>query len=275
MKNMRKLVPAFAMLMVAAIMMSTASFAWFSMNTTATATGMSVTAKSEGGLAIGIYTAESTPPTATSYASSASVADGWKNSTDALSPVSHNGSAWFTATAVGVNDGSAKADGSGNKYTDISGAPINNTTGAGYYYLTKWSIKTLAEGMQSDVSVTGVDVTIPDEDGIRVLGKSIRVAIYAQGDWYYFAPGYASAPSGVTLMRVSDVKNTTAATLTYGETPSVMILEDVSTTAQDVFVYIYFEGEDPNCVSSQAINLEAITVNLTFTAGAATAIPTP
>lgn len=52
MKKMRKLVPAFAMLMVAAIMMSTASFAWFTMNDQVTATGMQVQAKASGNLLI-------------------------------------------------------------------------------------------------------------------------------------------------------------------------------------------------------------------------------
>ena len=54
MKKMRKLIPAFAMLMVAAIMMPTASYAWFSMGTKATATGMQVQAKASGNLLIDI-----------------------------------------------------------------------------------------------------------------------------------------------------------------------------------------------------------------------------
>ena len=52
MKKMRKLIPAFAMLLVSAIMMSTASFAWFSMNEEVTATGMEIQAKAAGNLLI-------------------------------------------------------------------------------------------------------------------------------------------------------------------------------------------------------------------------------
>lgn len=47
MKNTRKLIPALAMLLIAAVMMSTATFAWFSMNQQVTATGLQVTAKSD------------------------------------------------------------------------------------------------------------------------------------------------------------------------------------------------------------------------------------
>ncbi len=53
MKNTRKLIPAIAMLLVSAIMMSTASYAWFSMNSEVKATGMQVTAKAESSLLIG------------------------------------------------------------------------------------------------------------------------------------------------------------------------------------------------------------------------------
>ena len=52
MKKMRRLIPAVAMLMVAAVMLSTASFAWFTMNEQVTATGMSVQAQASGSMVI-------------------------------------------------------------------------------------------------------------------------------------------------------------------------------------------------------------------------------
>ena len=45
MKATRKLIPAFAMLLIAAVMMSTATFAWFTTNGTVGATGITVNAK--------------------------------------------------------------------------------------------------------------------------------------------------------------------------------------------------------------------------------------
>lgn len=53
MKKMRRLIPAIAMLLVSAVMLSTASFAWFTMSENATAGGMQVTAKASGTLIIG------------------------------------------------------------------------------------------------------------------------------------------------------------------------------------------------------------------------------
>ena len=52
MKKMRRLIPAIAMLLVSAVMLSTASFAWFTMGTTATAEGMKVTAQAASSLLI-------------------------------------------------------------------------------------------------------------------------------------------------------------------------------------------------------------------------------
>jgi hypothetical protein len=44
---MKKLIPALALLIISAVVMSTASYAWFSMNTQVTATGMQVKAQVE------------------------------------------------------------------------------------------------------------------------------------------------------------------------------------------------------------------------------------
>ena len=52
MKKMRKLIPALSMLLVATIMLSTATFAWFTMNEAVTVTGMEVQAKANGSLVI-------------------------------------------------------------------------------------------------------------------------------------------------------------------------------------------------------------------------------
>ena len=52
MKLSRRLIPAIAMLMVSAVLMSTASFAWFSMNTQVTANNIKVTATAPASLLI-------------------------------------------------------------------------------------------------------------------------------------------------------------------------------------------------------------------------------
>ena len=51
-KNARKLIPAVAMLLVSASMLSTASYAWFSMNNKVTANGMKVDIVAPGSIEI-------------------------------------------------------------------------------------------------------------------------------------------------------------------------------------------------------------------------------
>ncbi len=52
MKNTRKLIPAFAMLLLSAVLLCTASYAWFSINTQVTASGMTVKAAVDSSLYI-------------------------------------------------------------------------------------------------------------------------------------------------------------------------------------------------------------------------------
>ena len=52
MKKMRRMIPALCMLLVSAIMLSTASYAWFTMNDAVTASGMQVKAEAAGALII-------------------------------------------------------------------------------------------------------------------------------------------------------------------------------------------------------------------------------
>ena len=90
MKLTRKLIPAFAMLLIAAVMLTTASFAWFSMSTRVTANNMSVTATTPASLEISAndedwaYSANATAPAGTNLTPVTLHTDGkWYVPTDA------------------------------------------------------------------------------------------------------------------------------------------------------------------------------------------------
>ena len=51
---MKKIIPAIAILIVSALMLASASFAWFTMNKTVTATGMNFSVSAPDNLQIGI-----------------------------------------------------------------------------------------------------------------------------------------------------------------------------------------------------------------------------
>ena len=141
---MKKLIPALAMLLVAACLMGTSTYAWFSANKQVSATGMKVKAASDGGLAIASWTDDGqgniAAPEASAFASSATLKAGdWVRGTDPISPVSYNkgvtGSGkWFAAEADKAEDGAATKG-----WAEVSNA-ID-----GYAHQTKWQIKSLQE----------------------------------------------------------------------------------------------------------------------------------
>ena len=122
MKKMRKIIPALAMLLVSAIMMSTASFAWFSMGTTATVDGMKVKATASSSLIIDNDVAKLTSADQTvSFTSSAAE----------LKPATHNTETENFTTKLGrpnneqgINAGTGIME-TGNTLVEA---------GTGYYY---------------------------------------------------------------------------------------------------------------------------------------------
>lgn len=111
MKLTKKLIPAIGMLVLSAVMLATSSFAWFSMNSQVTASGMSVTAKADqiylqimpGEVAYAAFNDSESPLTsATAKNTTANIAptNVYKNITDPENPAAYEGGSeyvWVTA----------------------------------------------------------------------------------------------------------------------------------------------------------------------------------
>ena len=281
MKKMRKLLPAFAMLLVSAIMLSTASFAWFSTNTRATAGGMKVQATTSGGLAIAfaIPDASSNPiaPSNDNYKSSVTLADtDWTNDGYKLNPTSVkvDGSAWYTASAD-------KTD----VYSGAKGTWSQVTTNQNqYYFKSALYVRSLNEETTGDaLFVDKINVTTGTGSGSQ-LEKALRVAIHTGSTWLFFAPNYTEGSVDVTTFKyvsgiTGDGENTEGTTSNYTAT-QLYLGQNALTGAQllaagtngvkydnptQVEVYVYFEGEDTNCTSALAYDLRDLIVEVTFT----------
>lgn len=271
MKNMRKLVPAFAMLMVAAIMMSTASFAWFSMNTAATAGGMQVQATTSGGLAIAFAipaSGSASQPGDDAFQSSATFdyASHWYNGAEKLSPTSTDltGTKWYTASSEVTNNSAAKA----GSYTEI-------TTPNKHYFKTTIYAKSLDEAADTTGKNLFVDqITITGTS--HNLEKSLRVAINVGDTWLFFAPCYDTLPTGglkyVSAVTSGNATTTANAGIKVGqaELDGAQLLTEGTdglkySTATTVDVYVYFEGEDTYCRSELAYDLQALSVSVILT----------
>jgi hypothetical protein len=282
MKNMRKLIPAIAMLLVSAVMMSTASFAWFSSNYSATATGMQVKATASGGIAIGGYTANSDAgkPGPTSFASTVDLSAStiWKNNTGlALVPTSFNGTDWYVATAEKVDNNAA------------TGAYSKVTTENAYRH-QKIQIKALANNSHA-LYVDDIAISLADTSATTAaLNKSLRIAMCVEGtNWFFFAPTRTLAETTATVPFVPDhttgtttanydiytynsadkTTDKTADKIYLGDGDSfvseqdVVIYNTLTTDAITIDIYVYYEGEDPNCITAYAVDL--VNTNITFT----------
>lgn len=297
MKKFKKLIPALAMLLVSASMMGTSTFAWFSMNREVSATSMEVRAVAEQGILINevaaaadtnwdnVATANQTASTAASLLYPASTADG---------------ATWYHAAST--KSSSAAAAASGQKSDDIVGdyetlgslvaitsmtksatagseakretMGASATATAGYYVHYEYYLKssgqaiTLANANSGDqyVSVKSVTATATaavDGSGSTNLNKSLRVGVKLNSAFYIFAPvtGYTES--------YYVAAGTTATAPIAGTTSTATDLATLPASNQDgakVDVYIWYEGEDANCMTDNATaaQLDDIKIDIVF-----------
>lgn len=271
---MKKLIPALCMLLVAACLMGTSTYAWFAAGTTVEATGMAIEATSSGGLAITVSAAKNnTGLTAADFTSTkVDVTTGWNNGAEAVAPTSTpNGKAWFTAQAADADKYVSKDGTYTAAVTDAIGSDTKD--GAGLFYHTQVYVKTLnmtaVDGKNVDLYVQALDINLGTE--ANDLEKSLRVAFVCGTNVVVFAPyratDYAGKHAATTSTTAADTaytaflpgvvagSSTTAklADLAYGDDQYVKV---------DMFVY--YEGEDAACMSINAVNLDTVTVGVTF-----------
>lgn len=289
---MKKLIPAISMLLVAACLLGSSTFAWFSMNTTVTATGMQVKAKSEGGIVIAPYTQSSASkasdsgsagyndiltdavlaaPEATAYKDTATMS----LTAAALFPTSTQTAAdWYHAKSNDVNNYAAVAGSyatltaanlmtDGKYYTGNGSDAGNQYAYQGQYFLyNKFSVKATDEGTYSlwvsEISVSG-------ETNSAALNDSMRIAIkVGDGAVACFAPMYASDDPSTLYFYNGTAR--TAGSPAKGNTPNVKVANNkINTTASDIQVWVYYEGEDENCKTINAVNIDTLNITLTFT----------
>lgn len=251
---MKKLIPAMCMLLVAALLLGTSTFAWFSMNANVTADGLEIKAVASGGLAIAPYTNNNaTAPVATAFKGSATVA----LSTATLEPTSTKTcTTWYKGTAAAV-DNYAVND---SKYSVVEDGDLGT-----YRQLGKFQIMSLTEGASDAVYISGLTVTRTGEgDEATELDKALRVAIVYGSTVTVYAPMYTEAPTNYTLTWVKSATDTEAATLKYGTAGSTTTIGNATHTPADLSIFAYFEGEDPNCMSVNTYQINTLAVSVSF-----------
>lgn len=286
---MKKLIPALCMLLVAACLMGTSTYAWFAANESVTASGMQVKAAADGGLAIASYkgnvgTALIDPESADFAASADAI---WTNIADdkSIMPTSTSNGVWFSAAAA-TQESYAVDTTKGYKKV----ATYNNTddeaflayalTVGSYAQVAKFQVKSMDtdNAAKYDLKVSGITVTEPTTTLSDSLNNAIRVAVKCGDEWFFFSPLRANDNTYRYVAEDADATVGDGEAIPYAEdgiklygsnsiNSGVVISEVLTNQPMDVEVYVYYEGEDEAC-TTQAIRLgvDALGVSIKFSA---------
>lgn len=263
---MKKLIPALCMLLIAATLMGTSTFAWFSMNTNVTAQGMSVQAKAEGGIVIANANGSVWSSIADAVTASATL---YPTSTKDVTTWYHNKS---------VNADDAQASQASSTYETLNLKKSATTYGVGYvedgtdgydgteaayYLLNTFTIKSSADTL-SGITLYINSVTVTGTNTSAALDAALRIAIKIDGDSTTYI--YAPVTGATTSYKVGGSDQTAITVKTAADKNVATAINTISTAGVGVSIYAYFEGEDANCKSTNAsgITLDNLAVSVVF-----------
>jgi hypothetical protein len=266
------------MLAVSASMLATSTYAWFSMNTQVTATGMQVQAKAEGGIVISNESKADWNASAT--ASHNSIAYLNPTSTEDLTH-------WYHNTSTDANSANAHATSgyvelsadtnwknvNGIQFIDSDNDNTLDTEENSYYLLNKFYIQSSA-GQLSSQNLYINSVTATGASTSANLDASLRIAVQiGTGAINIYAPisgattTYWVNNGSTQFTATSSAVNSGVVNTQLGTANSWTIPEYKAdgTGALEAKIYIYFEGEDAKCMSSNIRStLDTLQVSVTF-----------
>jgi len=299
-KTNKKLISALGMFMLSAAMLGTSTYAWFTMNKVVEVKDMQVKAVAEDGLLINEVQAADD-----AHWDSEATAAQTGTTLSALYPASTaNGTTWYHAASkksyssasatsgeeshdLVVGEGAttgyetlaslmaitAMSEGTASGGTNAAYSTMGKsaTDPAGYYVHYTYYLKgasgsalplATSTGAAYDVYIKSVTATQPTTAESANLNKSLRVGIKLNSAFYIYNP-----LGGTNSYFVN--AGTTATTTIPGNTATATDLASlpaVGSPGAPVDVYIWYEGEDADCKSDNALatTLDNISVKIEF-----------
>ena len=241
---MKKLIPALCMLLVAAALLGTSTYAWFSMNETVTATGMSVTASAPTSLLISNTSATS------GFGSTVALKNDVTDAATEFVPVAYSGkcASWYKLTDAAmatVNEAgkmvgvTAVADGEADTNftnTKIGEAAVYESA-ATYVYHDKIWLKVEGENVSKSVKVKAEYATGTTTEAIK---GAMHIVFVVDGE----------------IAATIDMSNAT--------TPAAIATLTANADGKLVDVYYFLSGNDDDCKNSNIKADALMSVNLTF-----------
>lgn len=251
----KQLMAAIAMVVVAAIALTSATYAWFANNNRVTADGLTINAKSEGVLLVIAADVDGLAGKKTSVTLDAAAEDLYP-----IHPIYTVGSEisdWNHAFSGAFNE--AITD-----LTDEEAVTVDDTTGKdgdnAYFLHTSLYI-----GLDDSTDGAAVEKVRVEKDGVVITGADTlencaRVLMAVGGK----VVAVYSAEGRVTTDRSADGSDAFVFAAIDDEEPA-LIAELAGGENVKVDLYLYFDGRDEDC-TSEKFSDEELTVELAFTA---------
>ena len=249
MKMSKKILPALAMLIVSAVMLSTASFAWFAIGSQVTVDGMTVGVKSDSAFLV-IGTLEQTI-TAADYNVTGVTFDTDKAE---LVPVALKSNALTDKTGEELRT----AAGTKSSWYYEVGSANDTHTGTGV-------VVEIPDNKDLDVYVVKYSVQVAVASLTNVTMKDLKATVTLDGDAGCEAvsvlvvgpDGYENLSNGEQGMSMSF-------------TGTVALDEEIDNTPVQIDIYIYYYGGHKSITNNNlfANNIKDATVTVSFSAGA-------
>ena len=245
MKKLKKLIPAFCMLLVSVAMLGTSTFAWFSMNKAVSATGMQITAKSDSVYLL-IMQGEQT-------------ADEVQRNNSATAEITNSGNTAMLPAAheaiKNTKEAEAKAgDTYSNWYYQTAAKPDNSAA-------DETSTKTKLTTASFSQYVLEYTYTITLAKGSLAQGKLTATANITKKN-SETGPEKTIAPVTVLVTTTANAAEFTTGNMTKAQ--EVYAGEITDSTAIVVKVYIYLDGKNEEVKTTNIANLVGAQINLTF-----------
>ena len=278
MKKTKVIIPALAVMLLSTAASVSGTVAWFSMNNFVTASGMNIQAKAENGIVISNEAKSEWKESAIAshtaaidvYPTSTANAGEWAHSaSNNADSATSNGS--YSVLDLNEDMGTNGVGGTGRGYVDEDDDDAYDAGEATYYLKNSFFIKSSAEEIEKTIYITNVYASVTGTSYSGELNKSLRVLVKSGTTAKVFAP-----VSGATLSY--NYKGATAVTAissaaTEGHVPAASqsflgnhTIPAYGDTPTQIDIYVYFEGEDANCKSTNldVTSLDTLNVSVKF-----------
>lgn len=239
----RLLVSSVAMLLVAMLALGTATFAWFTQNTSATADGITVRTSKTSSLKI----ADDTRDYGTSFT--------YTDVQSVMLPASSiNGANWYTAVAV---DATGKANTTATPTTITLDTPSSLEQNNKYVFVDQLNIQNAGE-----VAVKNIKITMANFNSHNYLRVAL-VPVSAKGQCLpvdataFRTHVYAADATAYNPIKDDGSYSTAQADkitpIAAGSTKVITIADPLAAGAELHYnLYVWFEGQDPDCKDANA-----------------------